>query len=101
MVFLDQLLIDPRILAVEAFHVPERTQLAQVLVALGILCQQQLVVALVLVLPRKCFLVSIVNHIELATHDRFHLRCSVGVLQFARFRNELEHPEHVAVVGDR
>ncbi len=99
-VLLDQLLIDACILAVEAFHVPERAQLAQVPVARRVLRQHQLVEALVLVLAGEGLLVPVRYHVELAAHDRLHLRRAVLVLVLARLGHELEHAEHVAMVRD-
>ena len=96
----DQLLVDPRVLAVEALDVAQRTELHQVAVARGVLGQHQLVAALVAVLAGELLLVAVLHHIELAAHDGLHLQAAVVVAVLARFGHELEDPEHVAVVGD-
>ena len=92
-VFEQYLLVNARPLAVESFHVAQRTQFRQVFVAVLVLGQQQLVVAHILVFLGEFAPMAVFDHVKLAAHNRFDV-VLVG------FGHELERAEHIAVVGD-
>ena len=100
MIFLDNLVADPRLAVVEAFDMPERDDIHQVPVSLDVLCQKdEVVICPVLVVLE--FRVVVPCDIHLAPDDGldlifFSLLVPVLVGEF----EELLYTVHIAVVGN-
>lgn len=94
MVFEDEFLVDARKLAVHAVDKAQGAEPGQVFVALLVLSQQELVVAVVLLAlsPGKHLFMAVLHEVELAAHDGLEP-------PFIGLRYELEGAEHIAVVG--
>jgi hypothetical protein len=90
----DEFLVDARVLAVQPFHVAQRAEFDEVFVAFGVFGEEQLVVTPVPVFLRERPAVPVGHHVKLAADNGLY------TLVFGGFGHKLEHPEHVAVVGD-
>ena len=90
----DEFLVDARVFAVKALHVTQRAEFDEVFVPLRVFGEEKLVVAFVAVFLGEGAPVTVGDHVKFAAHDRFY------ALVFGGFGHELEHPEHIAVVGD-
>ena len=91
-----QFLIDARVLTVGPLDVAQAAELAEVFVALAVLGQHQLVVAVVLFAlgAGERLPVPVFHQVKLAAHDRLDLAAR-------RLGHEFKGPEHVTVVGHR
>ncbi len=100
MIFFDEFLVDPRVFAIHALHIAQRSQFDQVLIPRLVLRQQYLVKAFILLILGEYLPVPVAHDIEFTADDRLDLQGAVLILVFIDLRDKGKGAEHIAVIGD-